>query len=399
MCDQDAKLPLSQLFHAPAEGTPAVGSRRHKLWELPANTHCPVIGVCLPLALLRRLVNKGVRGEALADDYEIHVGAVAECACRNRLSHLLQDALDQRFAPELQRFKAARSSAAVLEMWRAATASGDAAGAFWAALTHPRSDFRLQDTVLREMHMIQHQVGAVRRVDATRYQALQNERASLHAQMEEQNLRHARALAAKVSELTQAEEQLASTRAQVVAQQERIDALESTLEQLRRSVPELDSRQRLSQRLIERGETIDELRRELAAAEVRIERLETAQPQACDFASFDAPVPQAVPLTNKLLLCVGGRPGCVANYRGMTEEAGARFAHHDGGDEQGVAVLDANLDAADLVICQTGCISHHAYWRVKEHCKRTGKQCVYVDNPSNASFSRGLRQIAIQRSA
>jgi len=399
MCDQDAKQPLAQLFHAPVEGTPAVGSRRHKLWELPANTHCPVIGVCLPLGLLRRLVNKGVRGEALADDYEIHVGAVAECACRNRLSHLLQDALDQRFAPELQRFKVARSSAAVLDMWRAATASGDAAGAFWAALTHPRSDFRLQDTVLREMHMIQHQVGAVRRVDATRYQALQNERASLHAQMEEQNLRHARALAAKVSELTQAEEQLASTRAQVVAQQDRIDALESTLEQLRRSVPELDSRLRLSQRLTERGETIDELRRELAAAQVRIERLETTQPQACDFASCDEPVPQAVALTDKLLLCVGGRPGCVANYRGMTEEAGARFAHHDGGDEQGVAVLDANLDAADLVICQTGCISHHAYWRVKEHCKRTGKQCVYVDNPSNASFSRGLRQIAIQHSA
>jgi hypothetical protein len=47
------------------------------------------------------------------------------------------------------------------------------------------------------------------------------------------------------------------------------------------------------------------------------------------------------------------------------------------------------------VICQTGCISHNAYWRVKEHCKRTGKRCVFVENPSSTSFSRGLRQIAI----
>lgn len=396
MCDQDAKLPLAQLFETPSASTAAVGSRRHKLWELPANTHCPVIGVCLPLGLLRKLVNKGVRGEALADDYEIHVGAVAECACRNRLSHLLQDALDQRFAPDLQRFKAARSSAAVLDMWRAAVASGDTAGAFWAALTHPRSDFRLQDMVLREMHMIQHQVGAVRRVDAARYQALQNERSALHAQMEEQNQRHARALAAKVTELAQTDELLAAARAEVVAQQERIDALESAVEELRSTVPQLDSRLRLSQRLEERSETIADLRRQLAAAQAQLERQASAPAPACEFASIQEPVPQAVQLTNKLLLCVGGRPGCVANYRGMTEEAGARFAHHDGGDEQGVAMLEANLDAADLVICQTGCISHHAYWRVKEHCKRTGKQCVYVDNPSNASFSRGLRQIAVE---
>ncbi len=50
-----------------------------------------MIGVCLPLALLRRLINKGVRGQALADD-EIHVGAVAECGARNRVSNLLQEA-------------------------------------------------------------------------------------------------------------------------------------------------------------------------------------------------------------------------------------------------------------------------------------------------------------------
>ncbi|AUA57935.1 Uncharacterized protein conserved in bacteria (DUF2325) [Achromobacter spanius] len=43
--------------------------------------------------------------------------------------------------------------------------------------------------------------------------------------------------------------------------------------------------------------------------------------------------------------------------------------------------LEASLVAADLVICQTGCVSHGAYWRVKDHCTRTGKQCVLVDKP------------------
>ena len=33
------------------------------------------------------------------------------------------------------------------------------------------------------------------------------------------------------------------------------------------------------------------------------------------------------------------------------------------------------------VICQTGCVSHGAYWRVRDHCTRTGKECVLVDRP------------------
>jgi hypothetical protein len=48
------------------------------------------------------------------------------------------------------------------------------------------------------------------------------------------------------------------------------------------------------------------------------------------------------------------------------------------------------LAAADLVICQTGCISHDAYWRVKDHCKRHHKRCVFVDKPSASSLRRAL---------
>lgn len=43
--------------------------------------------------------------------------------------------------------------------------------------------------------------------------------------------------------------------------------------------------------------------------------------------------------------------------------------------------LEASLRAADLVICQTGCLSHGAFWRVQDHCKRAGKACVMVERP------------------
>lgn len=53
-----------------------------------------------------------------------------------------------------------------------------------------------------------------------------------------------------------------------------------------------------------------------------------------------------------------------------------------------IAQLEASLIAADLVICQTGCLSHGAYWRVQDHCKRTGKACVVVEQPEAVRIVR-----------
>ena len=36
------------------------------------------------------------------------------------------------------------------------------------------------------------------------------------------------------------------------------------------------------------------------------------------------------------------------------------------------------------------CIRDSAYWLVKDHCKRTGKRCIYLDRPSATGFARGL---------
>jgi hypothetical protein len=57
--------------------------------------------------------------------------------------------------------------------------------------------------------------------------------------------------------------------------------------------------------------------------------------------------------------------------------------------------LEASLVAADLVICQTGCLSHGEYWRVQDHCKRTGKTCVLVEQPEAVRIVRIHRLEAI----
>jgi chromosome segregation ATPase len=43
-----------------------------------------------------------------------------------------------------------------------------------------------------------------------------------------------------------------------------------------------------------------------------------------------------------------------------------------------------SAEAAELVICQTGCLSHGDYWRVHDHCRRTGKTCVLVTVPDRS---------------
>jgi hypothetical protein len=81
---------------------------------------------------------------------------------------------------------------------------------------------------------------------------------------------------------------------------------------------------------------------------------------------------------------------------------GAAASAQRQGDAIGGADLDASLAAADLVICQTGCISHDDYWRVQDHCRRTGKPCILVDQPlavREAQALAALRPMVVLRVA
>lgn len=408
MCDHDAS---PAVFTPAATPCPALqapqstGSRRRRLWELAHQCHCPVIGVCLPLDTLRRLVSKALGGRALADDYEVHVGAVAECGHRNRLSELLQHELEQRYARRVQQFRSAKTTAAVVQLWKEAVAQGDVTGAFWAALTHPRCDTVLQEVLCRDMHMLQHQAGASVRVDIVKFNALAQSNASLTRELDRVQERNTRFMADKASAMESLSTQLLQARADNLAKDSRLAFLNTDMTALKVAIPGLESGPRLHKKIeqmtarqTELEEQISDLRQKLAAA---TKLLETVSEASSHQAALDAAEPAQTPtapitvhLHQKTVLCVGGRSGNVASYRDLIERVGGRFAHHDGGLEDNHNVLDASLAAADLVICQTGCISHNAYWKVKNFCKRTGKRCVFVENPSTSSLARGLEQIS-----
>ncbi|WP_374568782.1 DUF2325 domain-containing protein [Ideonella sp.] len=385
----------------------AHGSRRRRLWELSRHAHCPVVGVCLPMGALRRLVDKVLGGQAVASDYELHCGVNSECRQRGAIAEALQKELDHRYAIALRAARALKTTEALAAWWAGQTMGRDVPGALWATLTHPRCDAALEESVLADIHMIQHQNGAADRADLAKLNALLAENEVLARELGaaqqrcvQQAAEHARKLGAQNAALLRA-------RAELLGRDTVIANLHDDLRALEAAVPALRSRDALTRQVAQQIERIQDLERALLKARHELERerhraseamanLHAAQAEAPPNAAL-APgpsAPEAGPaLGDRSVLCVGGRAASLPVYRRLVEGVGGRFLHHDGGEEDNAGRLDTTLAAADLVICQTGCISHNAYWRVKDHCKRTGKRCVFVENPSSASLRRALADL------
>lgn len=377
------------------------GSRRRRLWELDAHAHCPVVGVCLPLAALRRIVDKVLDGKAMADDYELHCGVIAECRRRTPIAEAVQRELDRRCMIALRQASLAKTPEGLAAWWQTASAGQDLAGAFWATLTHPRCTPELEHRVLGDVHMLQHQVGMARRVDLKHFEEVMHENGVLGRELAAAQQRNTRQADEHRQRHEQQQSQILQLRAQLIGRDTLISSLRQELQTLEEAMPGLKNRQALAQdnehlqrRLHDTERALMQAQHELERARARNDELTLALHRLPPEATVTPPeTPDPAALADRAVLCVGGRPASVPVYRHLVERTGGRFLHHDGGEEDNPAQLDATLAAADLVICQTGCISHDAYWRVKDHCKRTGKRCVFVETPSTAGLKRALRSL------
>jgi hypothetical protein len=384
----------------------ANGSRRRRLWELDGPAHCPVVGVCLPLPLLRRLAEKTLGRLQGHSDYEVHCTVVAECRRRSALSESLHKELESRYALVLRAALQLKTTEALGAWWNDCRASADWAGALWAALTHPRCDSMLEQRILGEAHMLQHQVGMATRADLGRLEALLDENAILARELAGAQARSQQQASQFSTRLERQQAETLRLRGELVQAQTRLHQQQEQLEQLQVCPPGMGSSSEWTRQQRVQDEEIRALQRQLQQARLdgqrqrdRAESLQSrldARHEAGCGAQPD-PGAQATPRTaldKRAVLCVGGRTASVPIYRQVIEHTGARFLHHDGGTEDNSSQLDATLAAADLVICQSGCISHNAYWRVKDHCKRTGKQCVFIETPSRSALERALEDIA-----
>lgn len=410
---QLALKPLSVALQIAAPALPTGirnGSRRRRLWELNHRHHCPVIGSCLPMDDLRRLARRAGFEEKHSPDYALHVCAVGQAQERTAFAKAIQRELERRYAAMVTRFAPAHDGAALLALWHEASASGEVAGALWAALTHPACDEATDKEIYGDIHMLSHQLGAGLRADLKRMAALDAELVRVAGEAQRDRERAQRRQGALELQLNVRDAQLAEARctaSEHEAVRRRLEAQDDGLQRLRGAEAEWRRRAEAAERKLEaqRGERIglqrriealeselDELRSERQAAENALAELIAPQP-ACGTLADCAACPGgagASRLAGRCLLCIGGRESLVGHYRGLVEALGGRFLHHDGGIEDNPKRIEATLASADAVVCQAGCVSHAAYWKLKEYCKRTNKPCVYLKRSGVTSFARGV---------
>jgi hypothetical protein len=244
--------------------------------------------------------------------------------------------------------------------------------------------------------MLQHQTGHTARTDASQVKQLlaEQHRLTLELAASQQRVQtltgeHATAVAALQA-------QCMRLRASAIRAETERDMAQSQLQEMKHLGPDGLTRQRLleatqrqqasNERLLLRA-----LRRESPAPDQPEIKLVGATNCADDAQRQSTErVTPSIDLKARQVLCVGGRTSSIPVYREVIEDRGASFMHHDGGEEDKASRLGSQLQAADVVICQVGCISHGAYWRVKEHCKRTGKPCLFVEMSGRSALERAL---------
>ncbi|MBW7862756.1 MAG: DUF2325 domain-containing protein, partial [Rhodocyclaceae bacterium] len=142
--------------------------------------------------------------------------------------------------------------------------------------------------------------------------------------------------------------------------------------ELERTIPGLPTRLTLARKVGVLMERIQDLMRERHACRARPDEDRPLRLEQATMLSR---------LDDRSVLCLGRDASAARFMMRLVEMAGGRFTHDLADDAEDLARIEQSMRAADLVICQAGCISQNAYWRVRDHCRRTGKPCLLVERP------------------
>lgn len=397
-------------------------SRRRLLWEIWDGYHCSICGTCLSFADLGRIAARaGIRFEPDETEYRIHGHFVQLSAKEGRVSKLTHKILDRKYRTAIERFRRAKSTEQVGELWKRALADGDVPGPYWALMTHPRATPTLVVQAFGEVHMLSHLAGATNRADIRRLRILEGERQELGEQLASARRRLFESQTAHrcIVDEHQAEKRELASRLQVAQEAEsRLDQVEGRLRELeggetvrtlrahnatleserdeagRRLRTETQRRSTLEHDLSALQATLRDVSSTAEALSAECDALESMLETGIDDADGGRVVEggRVVDLCGRRVAYVGGRSGIVSHFRTLVERLNGQFIHHDGGIEDHEGQLGRILGQADVVLCPVDCVSHRASHRAKRFCKQTAKPFVPLRTAGLSSFVTGLRQ-------
>jgi hypothetical protein len=362
---------------------------RTKIWELPEQVHCSVVGTCLSTGDLRKLLTKLSVVRPGDTDHALHSRAVGLASQATPGAKLLHKVLDATHDLAIRQFARVDDEAGVRRLWQEACERGNIPGPYWALLTHQATSVTLRRDAFGQVHMLSHLVGAANRADIRRLAELEAAKAALEAVVERQQDQ----VQAALIERGKATQALQTAPARIVhaaapdpVASQRLAELEHRLaaETMRREkaearaamldhVAERDRAARLAAETERKA-----LAQELAAAEMALQR------------RYKDDVPDLPRLDCQALLYVGGRPHQVTAMRALSETLGASLQHHDGGVDEQIGLLAGLVSRADIVLFPVDCISHEAALAIKRLCRQAGKPFIPLRSAGQGAFLAAL---------
>ncbi|WP_395713629.1 DUF2325 domain-containing protein [Reyranella sp.] len=369
---------------------------RYKIWELESGTHCSVIGTCLSLEDLHRLIRKANATIAPdADDHDIHGYFVIQAARRSVVSKLIHKALDRKYAPQIAHFRSGTPDE-LWALWRQAMTNGDVAGTYWALMTQKAVPRPMRIRAYNEIHMLSHLMGKSSRDDIKRIRQLEAAHAEIARKLEQTRARADADVQERDARIRTLEAQLAavSTVPREVPAPPTMEGrkLEAQIDRLQARFSTLERRVK-----VERARARGAERQLSLIAPDRHRRLSGSPPLPPPATSEGlAPVADGQAdesLVGRAVLYVGGYRDVTPRLRAHVEEKGGTFLYHDGGIEMQTTRLSGLVSQASTVLCPVGCVSHDACIHLKRLCKRHSKRLILLRSAGLSGFVSALSEI------
>ncbi len=389
-----------------------IKKNRTKLWELDHNYHCAIIGTCLTMDEVRRLLRSFRINIDNECSYEIHTAIVSLISYKDYPSKKVQSYLDKKFKTALQKNRKMNAEE-LKEEWKRVLNNGELIATFWAMMSHPCACEKMKKYFYGDIHMLSHMSGASNRADLKRLKLLEQSQKEFNAETQTQLIKYQKIQAENVGLQTKIQQQIENNyglvnqvaaltnvneQLMVLDDVKQCKQLNLQIEKLNNKICFQDSEIDVHQKKINQLDKVvsklnlqeSNYQKEMTIYKNEIEHLQyqLSQNQREDECNF-----KEQGLCGQCILYVGGKSNMIPRYRELVEARAGDFLHHDGGHEKSTQDLSDSLSRADLVVFPSNCISHDAYWKIKRTCKKQQKPYKYLNGPGLHSLSNMLDKI------
>jgi len=365
--------------------------KRLKIWEIPANWLCSVIGTCLtPVDIEQIMKRSAMRFRDGAYDYEIHGFVVGQAAEQGRVGREINKVLDQKYGAILRKVSGEQDEERLAGLWDELCGRGLVAGAYWAFISQAHVPEWLKTHAFGEVHMLSHFMGGFNRQSAKELWLAERQINQLGDKLARHRRRAEADLAERDRRIAELEQELQQTRHRLA------NSYQEHTRRNARSAAGWQSR-------LDRGQRrLTAARARLRAVEEENQRLAALVDALADIAPpVSRPIlaidqiaadheTEARELPGRSILYVGGRCHLLPHLRARAEARAAELLHHDGGRGETLQALESLVDRADIVFCPVDCISHHACLKAKHLCRRLAKPFVPLRSSSASCFARAI---------